>query len=167
MPTKDHRAGVAEGIGCAVVTVSDTRTVDTDKSGRFICEALTSAGHRVVSYEVLPDDTEGIGEHLWRLVSAADCRAVVLCGGTGLSPRDSTFEVVDALLEKRISGFGELFRSLSYAEVGPAAMLSRAVAGSAGSTAVFSVPGSPAAVRLAMEKLILPELGHIVHLLGA
>jgi molybdenum cofactor biosynthesis protein B len=126
---------------------------------------LASAGHLVIDYQIVPDEPSGVSDYIGRQVSDPNCRAVVLCGGTGLSPRDSTFEAVDALLDKRIDGFGELFRWLSYAQIGPAAMLSRAVAGSVGSTAIFSLPGTPGAVRLAMEKLILPELGHIVHLL--
>ena len=149
----------------AVLTVSDTRTPQSDTSGQWICQALASAGHLVIDYQVVPDEPSGVSDYIVGQVADPNCRVVVLCGGTGLSPRDSTFEAVDSLLDKRIDGFGELFRWLSYAEVGSAAMLSRAIAGSVGSTAIFSLPGTPGAVRLAMEKLILPELGHIVHLL--
>lgn len=165
MPAGTHVSEVATGVHCAVLTVSDTRTKENDTSGQWICQALASAGHLVIDYQIVPDEPSGVSDYIRRQVADRNCRAVMLSGGTGLSPRDSTFEAVDALLDKRIDGFGELFRSLSYAEIGSAAMLSRAVAGSVGSTAVFSMPGSPAAVRLAMEKLILPELGHVVHLL--
>ena len=167
MPGDGHKSQVVTDVSCAVLTVSDTRTTDTDTSGQWIRRALTSAGHRVTAYEIVPDDAPRIRERLGRLIDDPDCRVVLLTGGTGLGPRDSTFEVVDGLLEKRLDGFGELFRSLSYAEIGAAAMLSRAAAGTVGSTAIFSLPGSPGAVRLAMEKLILPELGHIVYLLDS
>jgi molybdenum cofactor biosynthesis protein B len=135
-------------------------------SGQWICDALTAAGHHVAAYDIIPDEPEQIGRRIDGLIADPNCRAILLTGGTGLSPRDSTFEVVTRLLDKRLEGFGELFRSLSYAEIGPAAMLSRAAAGTIGSTAIFSMPGSTGAVRLAVDKLILPELGHIVRLLG-
>jgi len=163
---ESHKSQTVSCVPCAVLTISDTRTAETDTAGQWIRQVLEAAGHRLVAYEILRDEPAQIAARLARLVADGACRAVLMSGGTGLSPRDSTFEAVDAVLEKRLTGFGELFRALSYAEIGPAAMLSRATAGTIGSTVVFSMPGSPAAVRLAVEKLILPELGHIVYLLG-
>jgi len=160
-----HQSQIVTDVACAVLTISDTRTTDTDTSGRCVCDALTSGGHRVTAYEIVPDDPPYIRRCLERFVADPACRAVVMSGGTGLARRDTTTDVVESMLDKRLEGFGELFRSLSYGEIGAAAMLSRATAGSAGSTVIFSLPGSPAAVRLGMEKLILPELGHIAYLL--
>ena len=166
MKAHPHESQTVADVGCAVLTVSDSRTTETDSSGRLIREALAAAGHRVVDYAIVPDEPDRIAERLRRLVDDAACRAILLTGGTGLSPRDSTFEVVDGLIEKRLDGFGELFRAMSHVQIGPSAMLSRATAGTIGSTIVFSMPGSTGAVRLALEKLILPELGHIVWLMG-
>jgi molybdenum cofactor biosynthesis protein B len=150
-------------VSCAVLTVSDTRTIDTDASGARICELLEGAGHTVAARDILPDDPEPVRARVAALASDA-VEAVILTGGTGLAPRDNTYEVVDGLLDKRIDGFGELFRSLSFAEIGPAAMLSRAVAGVAGGTIVVALPGSTNAVDLAMRRLLLPVLGHMVAL---
>lgn len=166
MPGEQHKEDRVENVACVVLTISDTRTRETDTSGQYIREALEGAGHRVMAYAIVPDDPERIGQQLTELAGDGDCRAIVLSGGTGLATRDTTYEAVTALLDKRLDGFGELFRMLSYQEIGPGAMLSRAVAGSVGNTAVFSLPGSTKAVKLAMQKLILPELGHIVALLG-
>jgi molybdenum cofactor biosynthesis protein B len=152
-------------VACAVLTVSDSRTAETDASGGLIRELLTGAGHSVCSYEILPDEPSRIRESLVGYGGNTNCQAVLVTGGTGLAVRDTTYEVVESLLDKRLQGFGELFRSLSYAEIGSAAMLSRAIGGSMDRTAVFSMPGSTPAVRLAMEKLILPELGHVVYVL--
>ncbi len=152
-------------MACAVLTVSDTRTAADDRSGDLLAERLEGAGHRVVAREIVPDDAEVVRVELGRLLEDEDIEAVLLTGGTGVARRDNTYEVVDGLLDKRIDGFGELFRMLSHREIGAAAMLSRAVGGIAGTTAVFSMPGSTAACRLAMEELILPELGHLVGLL--
>lgn len=149
-------------IGCAVVTVSDTRTEETDASGRLIRELLGASGHRVASYRILPDEPALVTQALMEVLASAEVEAVILNGGTGISKRDRTYEAVAAALDRVLDGFGEIFRALSYAEIGPAAMLSRAVGGIAKGRAVFSVPGSPSAVRLAMEKLILPEIAHVV-----
>jgi molybdenum cofactor biosynthesis protein B len=159
---EQHRRHAPRMVGCAVITVSDTRTLDTDLGGRTAVESLTDAGHQVLVREIVPDEPEKIETLLGDLFERDDVEAVLLTGGTGLGSRDQTFETVDRLLEKRLQGFGELFRMLSYEEIGPAAMLSRATAGLVGQTLVLSMPGSPAAVRLALEKLILPELGHLV-----
>jgi len=157
-----HRGHAPQTVGCAVVTVSDTRTPETDLGGGTAADLLSGAGHRVIVREIVPDEPARIQRLLGDLCGRDDVQAVLLTGGTGLGSRDQTFETVDALLEKRLPGFGELFRMLSFEEIGPAAMLSRATAGVVGRTVVLSVPGSPGAVRLALEKLILPELGHLV-----
>jgi molybdenum cofactor biosynthesis protein B len=155
-----HHQGGDRPVACAIVTVSDTRTVDTDTSGARIRELLEAAGHRVADYSILPDEPSIVRPRLVELI-AESVEAVIVNGGTGLAPRDSTYEAVAGLLDKRIDGFGELFRSLSYAEIGAAAMLSRAVAGVAARTVIVSLPGSTKAVELALEKLLLPVLGHM------
>jgi molybdenum cofactor biosynthesis protein B len=165
MTAHGHHAHDVCDIGCAVVTVSDTRTPQTDTSGRRIQTLLREHGYRVEHYVILPDEPTRVVAAIADAPAAAE--AVILSGGTGLARRDTTYEAVSGLLDKEISGFGELFRMLSYAEIGAAAMLSRATAGVAGRRVLFSVPGSTAAVELAMTKLILPQLGHIVGLLRA
>lgn len=166
MPDAKHAARVVSNIPCAIVTVSDTRTKENDTGGATIRERLEAAGHVVVDYTILRDEPKAISAHVLSLCERGQCRAVLLTGGTGISPRDTTYEAVSALIEKRLDGFGELFRMLSFDEIGAAAMLSRAVAGTRGRTAIFAMPGSPSAVRLAMDKLVVPQLGHLVALLG-
>ena len=143
------------------MTVSDTRTEETDRGGGAIVELLSQAGHGAAK-TIVRDDPDRIRAAVQAGIAAADVDVVITTGGTGITRRDGTYEVVSALLDKRIDGFGELFRALSFQEIGPAAMLSRACAGLAGGTIVISLPGSENAVRLAMTKLILPELGHMV-----
>ena len=145
-----------------VVTVSDTRTEQTDKSGRKMIELLETFHHHVAGYEIVKDDQEAIEEALFKGCHDPRIQVILLNGGTGLSNRDVTFEIVERVIEKPILGFGEIFRILSYEEIGSPAILSRATAGIAQKTVIFSVPGSTGAVTLAMEKLILPEMGHIV-----
>ncbi len=157
-----HHRSAPTSIPCAIVTVSDTRTEETDSSGTAIRERLVAAGHEVVRYAIVPDEPERIRALVEEIRAAGRARAVIVNGGTGISRRDRTFEAIVGLLDKTLDGFGELFRYLSYAEIGSAAMLSRATAGLSGALTIFSIPGSTAAVRLAMEKLIVPELGHIV-----
>jgi molybdenum cofactor biosynthesis protein B len=160
---RDHEraaAGIAQ-LGFAVITLSDTRTEDTDESGRAIREGIAEAGHHVARYEIVPDDPARIAKALDAALDDSSVDVVVSNGGTGISLRDSACEVVSARLEKRLDGFGELFRSLSYAEIGAAAMLSRAVGGIAQGKPVFALPGSTKAVRLGMTKLILPQAGHL------
>lgn len=159
---EEHRGQAPVSIACAVVTISDTRTPATDKSGMLIVEYLQGAGHRVVDRQIVPDEPDRIRHLLMQYGLKADVDAVLLTGGTGISPRDRTFETVSSLLTKPLPGYGELFRMLSYQEIGAAALLSRAVGGIMGNMVILTMPGSTAAVRLAMEKLILPELGHIV-----
>ncbi len=166
MPDAKHAARVVSNIPCAIVTVSDTRTKENDTGGATIRERLEAAGHVVVDYTILRDEPERIRGHVLSLCERGECRAVLLTGGTGISPRDTTYEAVSALIEKRLDGFGELFRMLSFEDIGAAAMLSRAVAGTRGRTVIFAMPGSPSAVRLAMDKLVVPQLGHLIALLS-
>ncbi|MCE9552401.1 MAG: MogA/MoaB family molybdenum cofactor biosynthesis protein [Planctomycetes bacterium] len=160
-PIAEHRAAAPRRIRCAVITVSDTRTEATDRGGPLVVEMLAAAGHDVIERMIVPDEPQAMRDKLSALTARDDVDAVLLTGGTGISPRDQTFETLSALITKPLPGYGELFRMLSFQEIGAAAMLSRAVAGLIGQTIVFSMPGSPAAVRLAMERLILPELGHL------
>lgn len=142
--------------------MSDTRTLETDTGGQTVVDLLSSAGHEVAAREIVRDEPAPMRPLLVALCQRADVDAVLLTGGTGIASRDQTCETVTALLTKPIPGYGELLRQLSYQEIGPAAMLSRAVGGLVDRTVVLTMPGSPAGVRLAMEKLILPELGHLV-----
>jgi molybdenum cofactor biosynthesis protein B len=158
----EHRARAPRSIGCAVITVSDTRTLADDSGGALLCELLEGGGHRIALREIVKDDGKAIRAALEAALARADCAAVLLTGGTGVAPRDVTPEAVAPLLERSLPGFGELFRSLSFAEIGAAALLSRALAGLARGKPVFALPGSRAAIRLALERLILPELGHLV-----
>lgn len=161
MPHADHQEQADDtAVRCAVVTVSDTRTEDTDTSGRFIRTALADAGFAVAHYTIVPDEPARIDALLDALPGAVD--AILLNGGTGISARDQTVDVVERRVEKPLPGFGELFRMLSYEEIGAGAMLSRATAGVARHTLVVAMPGSTNAVKLAMTKLILPELKHLV-----
>lgn len=162
MSTKEHKRHAPPSVGCAVITVSDSRDEASDDSGRIILEALAKEGHRKHFYRVVRDEAEEIRRAVKEATRTEGVRAVLINGGTGVSPRDVTHEVVSALFDKRLEGFGELFRMLSFEEIGSAAMMSRAVAGVFRGSVVFAMPGSPAAVTLAMEKLILPELGHLV-----
>jgi molybdenum cofactor biosynthesis protein B len=146
----------------AVLTVSDTRTPETDRSGARIRVLLESAGHRVVDYAVLPDEPRAVADRVREWLARDDCHGVVACGGTGVSARDRTHEALAQLIDKRLDGFGELFRMLSYDQVGSAAMLSRAVGGIARGKLLFSLPGSEPAVELGLTRLILPELGHLL-----
>jgi molybdenum cofactor biosynthesis protein B len=162
MSPHEHHAKTKHAVACAIVTVSDTRTPETDASGTCIRALLEEAGHRVVGYAILPDDPGRIRAHVEELLAVPAVEAVIVNGGTGLAPRDTTYEAITGMLEKRLDGFGELFRMLSYQQVGSAAMLSRAVGGLHRGLVVFATPGSTAAVKLALERLIIPELGHLV-----
>lgn len=157
-----HHRGDATHVTCGVVTVSDSRSEADDTSGQRISALLEEAGHRVAFYRVVRDEPDQIAA----LLGAApdDVAVLIVNGGTGIARRDTTYEAIRALLDKEITGFGELFRMLSWEQVGAAAMLSRATAGIAGRRAIFSLPGSTKAVELAMTKLILPQLGHVVGL---
>ena len=163
-PSSNEHRRRAKGrtVPCAALTVSDTRTRADDKSGEIIIEALQAAGHEVKAREIVKDDADQIETQLRAWVADPAVEAVCSTGGTGISSRDTTIEVVERLLTKKLDGFGELFRMLSWDEVGAAAMLSRAVAGLAGETFIFAMPGSSNAVKLGMTRLIVPELGHLV-----
>jgi molybdenum cofactor biosynthesis protein B len=156
-----HRRHAATSVPTGVLTVSDTRTPDTDTGGRCAAELLAGAGHPVPWREIVKDDAEAIAAAVRRALAREDLRALVLTGGTGVAPRDVTPDAVEPLLDRVLPGFGELFRALSYQEIGSAALLSRALAGIASGKPVFVLPGSRAGVRLALEKLVLPELGHL------
>jgi molybdenum cofactor biosynthesis protein B len=157
-----HKREAPDSVRCAVVTVSDTRTLETDHGGQDVVERLTQAGHEVVWREIVPDDPDPIRALLNNARDQGNLDAVLLTGGTGITSRDQTYETVTQLLSKPLPGYGELFRMLSFAEIGSAAMLSRATGGLMGRIVVLTMPGSRAAVRLAMDRLILPELGHLV-----
>ncbi len=162
MSSDEHRqAAAGQGsVPIAIVTVSDTRTPDTDISGQLIRSLAESAGHTVVDYRIVKDEPEQVTQVLDDFTAGA-ARLVIFNGGTGISQRDRTYDVISRRLEKELPGFGELFRMLSFQEVGAAAMLSRATAGVYRGAIIFSTPGSPNAVQLAMEKLILPEIQHL------
>jgi len=163
VPVHEHRQHPQPSLRFAVITASDTRTAEGDESGALIRRMLTAAGHQVVHYEVMPDEPARIAAAVRAQLGQAD--GVIINGGTGIASRDSTFEAIHGLLDKELDGFGELFRMLSYQEIGSAAFLSRATAGISHGRIVVSLPGSPAACRLALEKLLIPELGHMAHLL--
>jgi molybdopterin adenylyltransferase len=161
--TEQHREEAPASVAVAVLTISDTRTPDDDRSGQLIKQQLTWRGHDLREYAIVKDDATEIEAILHAWIGRDDIRAIVTNGGTGIARRDTTYEVVARMLEKELTGFGELFRMLSYPEIGAAAMLSRAIAGVASHTAIFCLPGSSNAVRLGMEKLIAPELPHVVY----
>src|SRR5881397_1517929 len=160
---QEHKAAAPRSVSCMVITCSDTRTPETDTSGALIMNALRERGHSIASYHLVKDEPSVIRKLIKQGAKDRHVQAIIVNGGTGISRRDSTFEAIDGLLEKRLDGFGEIFRYLSYQDIGPAAMLSRATAGTSGDALIFCLPGSTGAVRLAMEKLIIPELGHMVH----
>lgn len=165
MIDRPHSGKVIQQVTCAVLTISDSRTPETDDSGALIRKYLLEAGHDVSSYEILPDEPNQVRDRVVELCTSKSREAILLTGGTGVTSRDTTVEALNTILDKRLDGFGELFRSLSFQEIGPHAILSRALAGIRGHTAIFAMPGSPAAVRMAMEKLIVPLLGHVAWLL--
>lgn len=162
MAEKSHAERSLKSVACFVITVSDTRDEATDRSGAIIKRLLAEGGHAVAGYEIVKDEPEDIRALIARAVAAPAVDVVLLNGGTGIAPRDGTYEVVSGALDKRIDGFGELFRSLSYEDIGSAAMLSRAIAGTVGARVMVSMPGSSGAVELAMTRLLLPQLGHMV-----
>ena len=162
----EHRAAAPTIVRCAVLTVSDTRTTETDTSGALIRELLARDGHLVIDQRIVRDEPSLIRAVLGEWAERGEVQAILTNGGTGIAARDTTYDTVASLLEKRLDGFGELFRMLSYEEIGAAAMLSRAVAGVYRGRLVVAMPGSRNAVRLAMTKLIAPELGHLVYEIG-
>ena len=157
----EHRAQALTHVRCFVLTISDTRTEETDAGGRAIIDLLSSDGHEVTGRRIVRDEPDQVRSAVSLQLGHPEVQAVITTGGTGISSRDRSYEAMNALVEKRIDGFGELFRALSYQDIGPAAMLSRAFAGTARGKVIISLPGSEHAVRLAMTKLVLPELGHL------
>ncbi len=163
MSTLEHKKEAPKAVNCKVITVSDTRNPETDKSGRLMIELLEGAGHTIVDYCIVKDESIPIQDEILKGCDREDIDVILTNGGTGIAKRDVTIETVQGMLDKEIVGFGELFRMLSYQEdIGSAAILSRAIAGVVNDKAVFATPGSSGAVKLAMNKLILPEIGHIV-----
>ena len=162
MSHTEHKAHAPASVACYVLTVSDSRTPDTDTGGAAIRTLLEQAGHQVTGHTIVKDEPAQVTAHVREQLADARTQIIITTGGTGITSRDGTFEAIDALLDKRLDGFGELFRMLSFQEIGPAAMMSRATAGTASGKAIFVLPGSPSAVQLAMTRLILPELGHVV-----
>jgi molybdopterin adenylyltransferase len=155
-------------VNCAVITISDSRNRDNDRSGRLIQELLAEAGHQTVDYRIIPDEPDLIQTTIVDICDGNNpLDALIFNGGTGISPRDNTYEAIAGLLEKTLSGFGEIFRFLSYQEIGSRAIASRAIAGVYNQKMIFALPGSSNGVRLAMEKLILPELVHLVSLISS
>lgn len=163
MSTEEHKHEAPRTVRCKVITVSDTRDQSTDKSGRLMIDLLEQAGHQIVDYVIVKDEVNQIQNEILKGCDREDIDVILTNGGTGIAKRDVTIETVQGLLEKDMAGFGELFRMLSYQEdIGSASILSRAIAGVVKNKAVFSTPGSSGAVKLAMNKLILPEIGHVV-----
>jgi molybdopterin adenylyltransferase len=163
MSVQEHKKQAAKVVGCKIITVSDTRDKETDKSGKQMIELLENEGHNIIDYVIVKDESVPIENEIIKGCNNEEIDVILLNGGTGIAKRDVTIETVQNLLEKEIVGFGELFRMLSYQEdIGSSAILSRAIAGVVKNKAVFSTPGSTGAVKLAMNKLILPEIGHVV-----
>ncbi|WP_144547922.1 molybdenum cofactor biosynthesis protein B [Bacillus sp. X1(2014)] len=163
MSTQEHKKAAPRIIHCKVITVSDTRTKETDKSGKLMIDLLEHAGHKIVDYVIVKDEAEPIQDEIVKGCARGEIDVILTNGGTGIAKRDVTIETIEKLLDKEIVGFGEIFRMLSFQEdIGSAAILSRAIAGVVKNKAIFSTPGSTGAVKLAMNKLILPELGHVV-----
>ncbi len=159
---EEHKAQAPKSVGCFVLTISDSKTPATDTSGALIRSLLEGAGHRVAGSTIVRDEPGDVQRVIRQAAADPGVQVVVMTGGTGITSRDSTYEAVEALLDKRLPGFGELFRMLSYQEIGAAAMLSRAQLGVHQRRIVVSLPGSPNACRLALEKLLIPELGHLI-----
>ncbi len=162
MGAEDHRQQAGRGpVTVAIVTVSDTRTPETDQNRRYIEDQMAAGGHRVAAYRLIRDEPDQVAAVIDELTALPDVQIILFNGGTGISPRDTTYDVVSRRLEKTLPGFGELFRLLSYQQVGAAAMLSRATAGVCRGKVIVSMPGSPNAVQTALEQLILPEINHL------
>jgi molybdenum cofactor biosynthesis protein B len=162
MAVDEHRVTAPRSVGCAVLTISDTRDSNTDTSGQAIVDLLRQSGHHVVERRITKDEPADVADAVRSFLSRDNVQAIVTTGGTGIARRDSTYDALGAMFERTLPGFGELFRALSYADIGAAAMLTRATAGIIDRRVAFLLPGSEHAVRLAMTKLILPELGHVV-----
>ncbi|MFC2070322.1 molybdenum cofactor biosynthesis protein B [Chloroflexota bacterium] len=158
----EHKKEAPLSIGFALLTISDSRTEETDESGKLLKRKLSESGHRIVAYALIKNDATAVKETIGELLDEKEVQVIITGGGTGLSHRDITVETVSAMLEKRLDGFGELFRSLSYQEIGTAGMMSRAVAGVIGGKIIICIPGSIGATELAADRIILPEIGHMI-----
>ena len=164
---REHReTAPTQPVGCFVLTISDTKTPETDTSGILIRERLTAAGHAIAGHRIVRDEPEQMMDVILAACGDPAVQVFILTGGTGITSRDATFEAIEGLLDKKLTGFGELFRMLSYQEIGAAAMMSRAQAGVVKRRLLFSLPGSPNACRLALDKLIVPELPHLMREVG-
>ncbi|MFC2041356.1 molybdenum cofactor biosynthesis protein B [Chloroflexota bacterium] len=162
MSYQEHKEKAPRSVNCAVLTISDTRTEQDDDSGRLIRQKLSQSGHRVISYAILKNEAEYIKKKIDELLNQEEIQVIITSGGTGVSSRDVTVDTVSSILEKRLDGFGELFRFLTYQEIGTASVMTRAIAGVAAGKVLICFPGSPAAAELAMDRIILPEIGHMV-----
>jgi molybdenum cofactor biosynthesis protein B len=158
----EHKHLAVKSVKCAVITTSDSRTEKEDESGRLIRSKLADGGHEVTHYVIMKNDSTVIKEHVAGLILRDDIQAVITSGGTGMSKRDVTVDTIAPMLEKKLDGFGELFRQLTYQEIGAGSVLSRALAGVANGKVIICIPGSLGAAQLAMDKIIVPELGHMV-----
>ena len=166
MSHAEHKSHAPASVACFVLTVSDSRTPETDTGGQAIRQLLEGAGHQVTGHALVKDEPAQVTAQVRAQLADARTQVIITTGGTGISSRDGTYEAIERLLEKHLDGFGELFRMLSFQEIGASAMMSRAAAGPSGRKAIFVLPGSPNAVTLAMTKLILPELGHVAQQLN-
>jgi len=162
MSYQEHKKEAPQSVNCAVLTISDSRTEQSDESGKLLKQKLSDSGHRVIAYAILKNDSESVKQKISELLGQEEVQVIITCGGTGVGHRDITVETVSSILEKKLDGFGELFRFLTYGEIGTGSIMSRAIAGMAGGKVILCLPGSPEAINLAMEKIILPELGHLV-----
>ena len=159
---QEHKQKAPKSVSCAVLTISDTRTEQDDESGRLIKQKLSQNGHHVVFYTILKNEADSIKKQIHELLQQGELQVIITSGGTGVSHRDITVETIYPILDKKLDGFGELFRSLSYQEIGTASIMSRAIAGVARGKVILCLPGSVGAANLAMDKIILPEIGHMV-----
>ena len=162
MSYHEHKQKAPRSVNCVVLTISDSRTEENDDSGRLIKEKLNQNGHQVIFYSILKDEADAIRKQINELLGQEDLQVIIANGGTGVSHRDITVETIQPILEKKLDGFGELFRFLTYQEIGTVSIASRAIAGVARGKVILCLPGSPGAAELAMEKIILPEIGHLV-----
>ncbi len=162
MSHQEHKQKAPRSVSCAVLIVSDSRTERDDESGTLIRQKLSQSGHRVMFYSILKNEADSIKKKIYELLKQQELQVIITSGGTGVSHRDITVETIIPILEKKLDGFGQLFRFLSYQEIGTAAIMSRAFAGVAQGKVILCLPGSPGAANLAMDKIILPEIGHMV-----
>ena len=162
MSYQEHKQKAPQSVSCAVLTISDRRTEQDDESGRLINQKLTQNGHRVLAYSILKNEAEAIRKKIDELLRQEELQVIIASGGTGVSHRDVTVETISPILEKKLDGFGELFRFLAYQEIGTGSIMSRAMAGVVGGKVILCLPGSLGAANLAMDQIILPEIGHLV-----